>query len=509
MNSVTRMTSLTASIGFVVLLACFWPAPTLGQSSKGRNNLQAIQERHKERFREFSAQITKLAQFCDEKNLDDAAIKVRSRMIVPEAQSLRVDKLPTETRAEILPGVSGDERYWQTQLRHLEIEYAKDLYGQSRGALHQGFPGYAYNLVREAALHDPDHPQVRKILGFVRLGGEWVTPFAFSQVKTKGNVWHEEFGWLPRSQIERYMAGERNFKGRWISAEKEKELRRDFNSAWEIRTDHYLIKTNVSLERGVEMGKALEDFYGVFHETFAGFFHTPEQLQKLFDGTSKSMRADKPYTVHFYRTREEYLERLRKFFPSIDQTNGVYMTHDRVAHFYYDPANDHDGTLFHEATHQLFFESHHANRTISERNHFWIIEGIACYMESFQRQNGSFSLGDPSYIRFVGARLNLLEKKYYVPLREFSGYGMVEFQGAAELAKNYTQAAGLARFFMQYDNGRYREAVVKHLAQLYSADERTREKADSLDELTGVDFLDLDRQYADDARQLEARVARP
>ena len=62
---------------------------------------------------------------------------------------------------------------------------------------------------------------------------------------------------------------------------------------------------------------------------------------------------------------------------------------------------------------------------------------------------------------------------------------------------------------MQYDNGRYREAVVKHLAQLYSADERTREKADSLDELTGVDFSDLDRQYADDARQLEARVARP
>ena len=82
MNSVTRMTSLTASIGFVVLLACFWPAPTLGQSSKGRNNLQAIQERHKERFREFSTQITKLAQFCDEKNLDDAASKVRSRMIV-------------------------------------------------------------------------------------------------------------------------------------------------------------------------------------------------------------------------------------------------------------------------------------------------------------------------------------------------------------------------------------------------------------------------------------------
>ena len=495
-----RMVSL---LGLVTILIASSPATATAQTSRTRNALQVVQDRHKERFQELSQQLEKLALFCDGKSLTEAAALVRSRIIVPDSQSLRVDKLPTEINPEIPAGVVGDERYWQTQLRNLESEYAKDLYKQSRIALRQGFPGYAYNLVREAAIHDPDHPQVRKILGFVRLGKEWVTPFAYSQIITKGNVWHEEFGWLPRGHVEKYIAGERKFKDRWISAEKEKELRRDFTAAWEIRTDHYQIKTNVSLEQGVAMGKALEDFYGVFHETFAGFFHTPEQLQKVFDGTAKSIRVDKPYTVHFYRTREEYLERLRKFFPSIDQTNGVYMTSDKVAHFYHDPMNDHEGTLFHEATHQLFFESNNINRTISERSHFWIIEGIACYMESFRSRNGSFSLGDPKYIRFVGARHNLLEKGYYVPLREFSGYGMREFQGSVDLAKNYTQAAGLARFFMHYDNGRYREAIVKHLAQLYSSDERTRERASSLDELTGVDFVDLDRQYAEDARKTE------
>jgi hypothetical protein len=505
MNSLLRTARIVKPICFALLFAVLWQNPLVAQSAKGKNALQVIQDRHKERFREFSNQIEKLAQFCDEKALKDVAATVRSRVIVPEP--LRVDKLPSEMRLEILPGVIGDERYWQTQLRQLEVDYAKDLYRQSRGALHQGFPSYAYILIREAALHDSDHPQVRKILGFMRLGNEWVTPFAFEQMKTKGNIWHEEYGWLPKSHVERYAAGERNFKGRWITAEKEKEQRRDFKFAWEVHTDHYLIKTNVSLERGVEMGKALEDFYGVFHETFASFFHTPEQLQKLFDGTSKSVRTDQPYTVHFYRTREEYLNRLRKFFPDIDQTNGVYMTNDRVAHFYFDAANDHEATLFHEATHQLFFESHHKSRAISERDHFWIIEGIACYMESFQRRNGSFSLGDPKYIRFTGARHNLLNEKYYVPLREFSGYGMQEFQRSPELAKNYTQAAGLARFFMHYQNGRYREAVIKHLAQLYSSDERTRERADSLDELTGIDFPELDRQYAEDARAVEEQIS--
>ncbi|HEY0983817.1 hypothetical protein [Schlesneria sp.] len=503
MNLLLHIGRMVSLVGFCTFLFASSPVKSIAESPRTRTTLQVIQDRHQERFREFSQQLEKLAVFCDGKSLTEAADLIRSRIIVPDSQSLRVDKLPTEVRPEIPAGVVGDERYWQTQLRNLESEYAKDLYKQSRGALHQGFPGYAYNLVREAAIHDPDHAQVRKILGFVRLGKEWVTPFAFSQIVTKGNVWNEEFGWLPRAHVERYIAGERKFKDRWISAEKEKELRRDFSSAWEIRTDHYQIKTNVSLEQGVAMGKALEDFYGVFHETFAGFFHTPEQLQKVFDGTAKSVRVDKPYTVHFYRTREEYLNRLRKFFPSIDQTNGVYMTSDKVAHFYHDPMNDNEGTLFHEATHQLFFESNNVNRTISERSHFWIIEGIACYMESFRSRNGSFSLGDPKYIRFVGARHNLLEKGYYVPLREFSSYGMQDFQSSVDLAKNYTQAAGLARFFMHYDNGRYREAIVKHLSQLYSSDERTRTRASSLDELTGVDFVELDQQYAEDARATE------
>ena len=499
-----RKVPYLVGVCFLLTASLIWnPNLALAQSTKGRNSLNAVQERHRERFREFSNQIKKLADSCEEKGLNSEAEKVRERLNLTDTQSLRVDRLPTEVRSEIPAGVVGDQRHWQTQLRKLEFDLAKDLYLQSRAALAQGYPSYAYNLVREAALHDSDHQQVRKILGFVRSGNEWVTPFAADMKKQ--NVWHEEFGWLPKSHVDRYLGGERYLNGKWISAEKEKETRRDFNYAWKIRTDHYVIKTNVSLESGIEMGKALEDFYGVFNETFAGFFHTPEQLQKLFDGSAKTVRADKPYTVHFYRTRDEYLERLRKFFPSIDQTNGVYMTNDRVAHFYHDEKNNHEGTLFHEATHQLFYESHSTNRPISDKSHFWIIEGIACYMESFQRQNGSFSLGDTNYIRFVGARRNLLEQNYYVPLQEFSGYGMTDFQRSPEpeLVKNYTQAAGLARFFMHFDKGRYREALVKHLSQLYSGDLRTRDRTQGLDELTGVDFADLDRQYAEDARKLE------
>lgn len=494
---------------FSVAWLCFvgmTPAESAAQPSAGRNTLAAVQEKHRDHYQEFAEELAKLIEFCQGKNLSDGIDQIQSRLISPDAPSDNWPALPLEVLPDISNQLTADERFWQTQLRKHDSDYAKKLYLLSRQSLHSGNPGHAYHLVREAAVHDPDHPQVRRILGYVRSGNEWVTPFAAEQIR-KGNVWHEEFGWLPKGHLTRYAAGERNFKGRWVTAAKEEVLRQSFADGWEIRTDHYTIKTNYSLERGVELGKALENFYEFFNETFAGFFNTPEQLKKLFEGTARSVRLDaKPYVVHYYRTREEYLDRLKKQFPNIGQTNGVYMTNDRVAHFYHDPNATNEATLFHEATHQLFFESHNQTRPIGEKAHFWIIEGIACYMESFHCKDGVVTVGDPSYIRFAGARANLLaETRYYVPLREFSGFGVQEFQNAPqpELMKNYTQASGLARFFMHHDKGRYREALVTHLSHLYSANNGIRDRAKGLDELTGVEFEDLDRQYLEDARQIE------
>jgi len=310
--------------------------------------------------------------------------------------------------------------------------------------------------------------------------------------------------------LEKYQAGERYVNNKWVSAEKEAEIRRDFRHAWEIRTDHFLIKTNHSREQAMELGRALEDFYEIFFQTFAGFFNSPEQLKKLFNGTGPDARAAvRPYTVHYYRTRQEYIDALKAQVPQIEVTNGLYLTSDRVAYFYHDPAADNQATLFHEATHQLFYESHSKARGIGEKDHFWIIEGIACYMESFRRGAQGVSLGDPKYVRFADARHNLIQSDYYVPLREFSGMGMRDFQHNPQLVKNYTQSAGLTHFFMHAEEGRYREAVVTHLSQLYSVNDKQRQQAQGLDELTGVSAGDLDRDYADFCRRIDRELSKP
>lgn len=467
------------------------------QAAIPRSNLAQLQEKHRQHHAQFMANLEKLATDCEQKGLTEAAVTVRESIRPIDDVDHHRKTLPKDVQPEIPVSLPEQERFWRMQLRHLRNNYAQELYLLSRRVLYLGLPSYAYQLVRETAVHDPDHTQARKILGFVRYGTEWVTPFAAKMLR-EHNVWSDQYGWLPKSSLDRYLAGERMCNGRWMSATQEGEIRRDFRQAWEIRTDHYLVKTNYDLERGVELASSLEQFYTTFHEIFAGFFNTPEQMQRLFESSAGAPgKLQRPYIVHFYRTKDEYVSRLQRQFPQIGSTNGFYQTDERIVHFFYDPAINNEATLFHEATHQLFFESHLGRRQIAENAYFWIVEGIACYMESFQHDGQGVSLGDSTYIRFVGAHHNAINEKYYVPLREFSSMGSREFQTVPlpALAKNYTQAAGLAWFLMDADKGRYRQSLIEQLMDLYSANAHTRANARGLDELTGEDYEELDRQY--------------
>ena len=492
----------------VVLAACWLVlcllTPEVGRA-QGRSGqlLEVYRREHRERQEEFADSLQELARFCDEKGLAEASAEIRKLAEPPLPQSLRAEPLPKQVRERIPLDLPPDERYWRSQLRRLQEQYAKDLYVLSRKVLYAGSPSYAYDLVREVARHDPDHRSARRLLGYVRYGQQWVTPFAASQLR-RHQVWHEQFGWLPKSYVEKYEKGLRFFQGRWMTAAQEAEIRRDFNHAWQIRTDHFLVKTNHSLQRGVEVAQALEDFYSYFFQTFAAFFNTPEQMQKLFNGNGSSgTRVNRPHLVHYYRDRDEYNRRLIKKIPQIAITNGLYYTADRTCYFYHDPDRSNERTLFHEATHQLFYESSSKQRPIAVNSDFWIVEGIACYMESFNRGPGRLSLGDPRYVRFRAARHRYLADGYYVPLQKLVLMGMEEFQSDPNISKNYSQASGLAHFFMHYDDGRYRDALIQHLSDIYSPDERRSARPRSLAELTRTEWRELDRQYGQYVRYLE------
>ena len=514
-NAFKRIRRFTVSFLAVVCLLSSGATSLVSAQQTGRNarvlnnRLKRYQEQHRAQRRKLDVTLRDYARFCDRKGLVEEAARVQKLLKPVRVKMRHIDSLPAKVQPKIPANLPEEERTWRIQVRYAQKEYAKELYILSRRALHAGSPSYAYRLVREVAIHDPDHKTARRLLGHVRSGDNWLTPFAAEMARSRF-VWHDTFGWLKQSHVKRYENGERRFKGRWISSAKEAELCRDFRNAWKVRTDHYLVITNHSLERGVEIATALEEYYRVFFQTFAAFFNTPEQLQKLFEGNVKRTRRSlksKPYIVHYYRTRDEYNQRLVKKIPQIEITNGLYYTSDRIAYFFHNPEATDNSTLYHEATHQLFYESEMRRRPIGERKDFWIIEGIACYMESFRQENGRISLGNPLYTRFVAARHRFLVDNYYVPLERFASMGMHEFQTDPSIARNYSQASGLTQFFMEYEGGKYRDALIEHLTQLYHQKLRSRTETQSLAELTGTGFTELDKQYGEFLKKVKDDLA--
>ncbi|MBS0261166.1 MAG: hypothetical protein JSS02_04360, partial [Planctomycetes bacterium] len=321
-------------------------------------------------------------------------------------------------------------------------------------------------------------------------------------------VWTDEFGWIPEDHVKRYQQGERcNGGSRWISVEKDEKLHRDFSKPWEIRTEHYLVRTNHSLEKGAELARKLEDFHDLFFQMMGGFFNNASEIQALFAGNAArpTAKQGKQNVVHYYRSREEYIATLKaQTKQPIEITRGIYFPDSRIAHFFYESDTDDDSTLYHEATHQLLTGSRPMTSEIAVKSDFWIVEGIACYMESFHRDGENFSVGDPGHGRLQAARAHFIRDKYYVPFREYARMGMVAFQSVKqpEIARNYSQSAALAHFFLHYEDGRYREALIEHLSQIYSPNKTVRDNPDSMEELTGVAAEELDQQYADYIQRL-------
>ncbi len=498
--------TVTAIVLFTIQLGPFRPAIVHAADKTARRTtspLDKIKQRREVYFQKYQESLAECQQFALDNDLHDQARQIQQFAAPFDLQEQQV-MLPQKVLPKFPESRSQPANECYRNTLKVRQDYARSLYILSRLALKQGFPSYAFQLIHEVAHRDSDHPIARRLLGYTRFGDEWTTPFAAQQT-TRHQVWHEQFGWLPESHVSRYENGERNYKRRWMSAAKEAEIRRDFDNAWEVQTEHYLVKTNHSLEKGVEIASKLERFHDYFVQTFAAFFYSADELNKLFRDTGNRTlrkRLRNPYVVHYYRTQDEYNKRLIKKIPQIEVTNGLYLTKDRIAYFFDNPEANEDDTLYHEATHQLLFEQSPILRNVGEKAHFWIIEGIACYMESFQVVDGQVVVGNPAFLRFDNARYRYLESGFYVPLFQFSAMGMFDFQtDRATMSKYYSQASGLSHFFMHYEDGIYRDDLIKYISQIYSVRNMRAGPVQRLDDLTGVSFNELDQQYGDYIRQ--------
>lgn len=483
----------------VVFVAClsgslFAISPSSAVAQRNGQNNDRFQSQHDGYVADFQESLAKLIVDCQTRNLQDAVEELLPWQAAVDVASLSDRKLPQKVQPDIPLSLPQDERLWRIEFRTLRQEIAKNLYLLSRRVLNDGNPHAAWRLIHEVLWYDSDYGRARTLLGYEQYGDEWVTPFAAKKLRDRF-VWHDRFGWLPALHVERYEKGERFYRNRWHSAQKEAELRRQWVHAWEIETDNYLLKTNVSLEEGVELAKKLEIFHEWFQRAFPAFFNTPAQLKVLFGAANRRRRVKRsPYVVHYYRDKEVYVRRLIKKNPQIAITNGIYTPDERISHFYVDPNSDIESTVYHEATHQILFELNPKPRQIANNEHFWIIEGFACYIESFRPLADGISIGNPDYVRFFFAQHNLIEDGFFVPLERFASLSKNAYQTPMHISERYSQASGLVHFYMHYKNGLYRDAMIDHFAALYRPTDPVF-RIGGMDQFTGVPYAKLSQQY--------------
>lgn len=466
-------------VGFLVVvlgLCGSAAADTLGGSRKAIDH-------------DYAAEVTSLARWCDEKKLPQEAARTRD-WIVPQSPLALVIALPDDAFPESVGNQVNAE--WADRFRKLRQAQGKRLFELAQTAVAEREFALAIQLVHQALREDPDHEAARKLLGYKRHERKWLSQFERDKAQAH-QVWHERFGWLQTKQISRYEAGERFFKGRWISAEEDARLHADIDRGWEIVTEHYRVRTNHSIEEGARLATRLEELYQVWRQVFVRYCSSEEELSKQFRSGQPGRRSSAHYEVTCFRDHDEYKAALGRDEPNIGITTGYYSDADRKAYFF---AGD-DTNLYHEATHQLFNESKQVKQAGREAN-FWIVEGIACFMESYKPGNRLVTLGGADALRLENARARLLEHESYMPLARLCGLGMIDLQRHPEIKMIYSEAAGLTYFLLFAADGRYRPALVDYLSTVYEH----RDRLETLANLTGTSYSNLDEQYRKFIQQL-------
>jgi hypothetical protein len=495
--------AIVLAIVLLPLTAAAQPAPDAGE----------LRVRHEQLRTRWTNAAQQLAERYESKGQTEEAESIRQVIEPRSTATLSISVLPlngsstaaaTNARSEHRSAggnaaVPVKPPEWQVALAITRKQYAKELFDLARAAFQAGEISHCYDLVREVVEHDPDHGAARNLLGYTRYNNQWVSPYAAGKLKA-GQVWDARFGWVPKTHLPRLDQGERLWKGQWLPADEATKYRQDWANAWEIETEHYLVRTNTSLERGAALADKLEKLYAIFFRVFAGFFSPRDQMALLFDSANRrtafgklddpSRRPARRFRVHFYRTREQYLEALRPHVKSgLDITTGIYVPATRTAYFFPDERLD-ESTVMHEATHQLFSETREHQQGIGSRGNYWAIEGIACYMESLRDRDDRVELGGWDAPRLKVGRARIVKRDTYVPIDKLVRLGMDDFQGPAVYAL-YTEAACLCHFLMHYDSGRYREALVRLLEQVYLG----QANFNTLAELTGTDYSQLEREF--------------
>ena len=396
---------------------------------------------------------------------------------------------------------------------------ARRFFGLAIEASKSPSPPMAFvdDCLRSTLARQPDHAEARRLLGFIPHEGKgWATPYAVRELGW-GKVKDPTFGWVPADWVPHLQRGElpapRGSKV-WLPEAEADALRRDWRNGWEITTEHFQIRTNVPLSGAIAFGRQLESLHEVFFALMADLIGPNElPLARLLRAPGRAPTLpDRPKRqVFYFATHDEYIRYLTPIRGEDKQSLGIYLPrseyrqHGGISYFFAEKGGQLDvsSTLYHEASHQLLFESAGPDDYNRNRGNFWVFEGLGTYFETLEPQaDGSIRIGGLVGPRIAAAKQRIIDQRDFVPLEPFVKLDRSGFLGdhGGDVYLHYAEAMAFAVFLMQANQTRYREPFLDYARDAYRGQFRNGNGRPLEDR--------LDRPYPDLEREFLAYLAR-
>jgi hypothetical protein len=254
--------------------------------------------------------------------------------------------------------------------------------------------------------------------------------------------------------------------GRTVDWDKRFELAKDWGSAWELSSMHYTLRSNLPLQRNLEILLDVERLYRAFYELFG------DELA-LYD-------VCRPMAVHLHADSASYPETAGELGRYDPATDIVQVDASKGLNF---------GTLAHELTHQLLQDTAFREKNDEGCIPPWVNEGLAEYMSSsVTRAPGlAFTAGDPYVQHF---RAHALAREPF-DLTRVLAFSTGDYDASSDRDLKYAQSYTLVHFLLHGAGGAHRAGFLEFLRAVY----RGKGSATDLKRALKTDWRELEESW--------------
>jgi hypothetical protein len=235
------------------------------------------------------------------------------------------------------------------------------------------------------------------------------------------------------------------------------QAHKEWKDAWSFATTHYRVRTNLDLTRATDMAFDLEGFYRVFFDAFG----IELKLYEIVDPMSAQVHADKQSFPAVVSYRDAYFDP-----PSntllVDAANG------------FEPR-----VLFHEATHEILYNT--AERTKNARGEIpaWLDEGLAEYMGCCMSGLDGHALFVPGATAPGHFKVHAEARQPYDLARVLT-FNSGDFMATSRSDLKYAEAYTLVHFLLNGDGGRHKKGFLDFVRSAYKGQSSSTHFRDAL-----------------------------